>query len=260
MLNAPISEFAQEMLGIFRKHKLVRITGRAIGELTLDQAYRVQDEVIRARVLAGEQVIGWKIGCTSRAIQQQFGLLQPISGRLLIPHVYHHGETVPVSRYVDCAVEPEMVFRLGKSIDSATATEKAIRSAIESVSPGIELHNYRFWHGTPTSQELISSNGIHGGIVCGPPVAFRPEMDLDLEGVGIFVDGKLEASGIGAEIMGGPLKSMMWLANHVRDRGLTLRAGDLVIPGSAVKLVRVQAGQSIEARFTRLGTCQISLQ
>jgi hypothetical protein len=28
--------------------------------------------------LQGERTVGWKIGCTSNAIQQQFGLTQPI--------------------------------------------------------------------------------------------------------------------------------------------------------------------------------------
>jgi 2-keto-4-pentenoate hydratase len=257
---APVSEFAQEMLDVFRSHRLVRRTEAPIGELTLEDAYRVQDEVIRARVQGGEQVIGWKIGCTSRAIQQQFGLGQPISGRLLVPHAYHDGDTVALSNYVDCAVEPEMVLRLGKSIDCSDVKERTLLEAIESIAPGIELHNYRFWHGTPTSQELIASNGIHAGIVCGPAIAFHPGMDLDLEGMGIFVDGNLEASGIGAEIMGGPIKSLMWLAQHVRERGQILRSGEIIIPGSAVKLVRVRGGQTVEARFTRIGSCHVILR
>ena len=33
--------------------------------------------------------------------------------------------------------------------------------AIDFVAPGIEIHNYRFWFGDPTIQELIASNGIH---------------------------------------------------------------------------------------------------
>jgi 2-keto-4-pentenoate hydratase len=256
----PVSEFAQEMLEVFRTHRLVRRSEGLIGELTLEEAYRVQDEVIESRIQSGEQVIGWKIGCTSRAIQQQFGLGQPISGRLLAPHSYQDGDTVALSNYADCAVEPEMVLRLGKSIDGSDLTERTLLEAIESIAPGIELHNYRFWHGSPTSQELIASNGIHAAIVRGPAVAFDPKMDLDLEGVGIFVDGNLEASGIGAEIMGGPIKSLMWLAQHVQKRGQMLRAGEIIIPGSAVKLVSVRPGQSVEARFTRIGSCHVMLR
>jgi 2-keto-4-pentenoate hydratase len=78
-------------------------------------------------------------------------------------------------------------------------------------------------------------------------------MDLDMEGVGLFKNGDLAASGIGAEIMGGPLKSLRWLANHLIGRGEFLRAGQIVIPGSAVELVAVELGDRVAATFTHVG-------
>ena len=80
------------------------------------------------------------------------------------------------------------------------------------------------------------------------------ELDFGLEGVGLFRNGQLQASGIGAEIMGGPLKSLRWLANHLIRQGEHLQAGQLVIPGSAVELVLVERGDRIAARFTRVGS------
>jgi 2-keto-4-pentenoate hydratase len=77
-----------------------------------------------------------------------------------------------------------------------------------------------------------------------------------LEGVGIFRNGELAASGIGAEIMGGPLNSLRWLANHLQSQGEHLRAGQLVIPGSPVQLISVEPGDQITARFTRLGSVE----
>jgi 2-keto-4-pentenoate hydratase len=66
----------------------------------------------------------------------------------------------------------------------------------------------------------------------------------------------LEASGIGAEILGGPLKSLQWLANHLVRHGEHIRAGQLVIPGSAVELVSVEPGDRITAGFTRVGSAE----
>ena len=51
--------------------------------------------------------------------------------------------------------------------------------AIECVSPGIEVHNYKFWFGKPTLQELVASNGIHAGLVIGTEKV-RP-VGLDLQ-------------------------------------------------------------------------------
>ena len=42
-----------------------------IGSISLDDAYRIQDEAIQLRMEMGEQIVGYKIGCTSRAIPSQ---------------------------------------------------------------------------------------------------------------------------------------------------------------------------------------------
>ena len=41
--------------------------------LTMDEAYRIQLALIDRRVAAGERHIGWKVGLTAKAIQEQFG-------------------------------------------------------------------------------------------------------------------------------------------------------------------------------------------
>ena len=50
------------------------------------------------------------------------------------------------------------------------------------------------------------------------------------------------------------MNSLRWLVNHLVRHGDGLRAGQLVIPGSAVRLVPVESGDSIEARFTHFGS------
>jgi 2-keto-4-pentenoate hydratase len=124
---------------------------------------------------------------------------------------------------------------------------------------GIELHNHRFWYGAPTSQELIASNGIHAGLVVGTELPVPRDLDLDRETASLAVNGLTKASAPCLEIMGGPLRSVRWLARHTASRGLKLRAGELIIPGSAVELIRVRAGDSIEARISNVGTCRARL-
>ena len=51
--------------------------------LTLEQAYAIQREVERALVARGERVIGWKVGFTSAALQESFGVSEPVMGFLL---------------------------------------------------------------------------------------------------------------------------------------------------------------------------------
>ena len=212
--------------------------------------------MIAARVARGDQVVGYKVGCTSTAIRRQFGLTEPICGRVMAPHVFYGDTVLNWDDYICCAVEPEFVLHIGKDLCNKVEDDQQLVEAIEFVSPGIELHNYKFWFGQPTLQELVASNGIHAGLVVGTQKVRPVGLDLNLEGVELFRNGELAACGIGAEILGGPLKSLRWLANNLIDRGEHLKAGQIVIPGSAVELVTVQPGDRIAARFTHLGSVE----
>ncbi len=224
-----------------------------LASLSIEDAYEVQRWVIAARVATGEAVVGYKVGCTSRAIRRQFGLAEPICGRVMAPHVFLGSTVLNWHDYVCCAVEPEFVFMIGRDILYEVEDERELVAAIEYVSPGIEVHNYKFWFGKPTLQELVASNGIHAGLVIGTEKVRPVGLDFDMDGVGLVRNGELAASGIGAEIMGGPLKSLRWLANHLIRHGEPLRAGQIVIPGSAVELVSVEPEDRVAARFTHIG-------
>lgn len=50
-----------------------------------------------------------------------------------------------------------------------------------------------------------------------------------------------------------------WLANHLGVRGLALTPGDVVMSGSISKLMRPKAGDTIRARFARLGAVSVTI-
>src|SRR4051812_36485122 len=103
------------MLDLYRSPRPVAANGTPLPPLTLDDAYAVQARVIRARVATGERVAGRKVGCTSPAVQQQFGLGQPVTGHVMAPHVHASGVELPVIPH--CAVEPELVLTLARDVD-----------------------------------------------------------------------------------------------------------------------------------------------
>jgi 2-keto-4-pentenoate hydratase len=62
-------ELARQMLADYD----ARTPGQLFGEpldLTTVQAYALQAEIARLRQQRGERVIGYKVGCTSPAVQQ----------------------------------------------------------------------------------------------------------------------------------------------------------------------------------------------
>jgi 2-keto-4-pentenoate hydratase len=262
MTETPVDSFAKEISRIFRDRSLPRIEAVDMQALSLKEAYAVQEKYLATRIAGGERFIGYKVGCTSPAIRGQLGLSQPICGRLLDPHLYHDGAILNIEDYVDCALEAELVLHLRIDLDGGNLETAYLRSAISAVSPGIEIHNCRFWYGPPTSQELIASNGIHAGLVLGAAQPLAPEVDLARERTSLAVNQVEVDSGYGVDLMdgGGPVASLRWLLTHLRERKQGLRAGDLVIPGSATKLIPVKAGDAAEAVFTNFGVCRATFR
>lgn len=247
-----LEQFAQCFRLPLRQERNPSLIAR-IDELSLEESYQVQDFVVRARMKKGDSCVGYKIGCTSQAIRNQFNLREPICGRLLSNQIHRAGSPLRWDDYSHLAVEPEFVFRFAHDLSDRIRDERQLEDAIEAVGVGIELHHYKFLFGQATIQELIASNGIHAGLVVGPFFEVGSGIDWNECRVTLSIDGQLQAEGSGQAIMGGPLRSVAWLANRLLDQGSYLRRGDWVIPGSPVELISVQRGERVESSIEGLG-------
>ena len=108
--------------------------------------------------------------------------------------------------------------------------------------------------GKPTPTDVIADGVYANALVVGAPMTDVAHLDLALEGLVYELNGTVVATNTGAEVMGSPLNSLAWIANHLGSRGLGLRAGDLVMSGSVSQLLRPKAGDTVRAAFTRLGS------
>ena len=179
-----------------------------VSEISIAEAYTVQDLIAERRVQRGEEVVGYKVGCTSEAIRSQFGLSKSISGRLFNPHVHREEEEINWKNYVNCAIEPEMVFTIGADLFGTNLPHDQLIDSIECVRAGIELHNFHFWFTPPTSQELICSGGIHAGLIVGDKKVSPKLLSFEHELFSVRKNGKLITEASAAAIMGGPIHSL----------------------------------------------------
>ena len=224
-----------------------------ISVLSMAEAYECQRIYQAMAIAEGDCPIGYKVGCTSAAIRKQFGFDEPICGRLMKSGLVEEDELLKANDYYSLAIEPEFVIRIGRDLSDKDASVSKLLDAIECVQPGIELHHYVYQYPNPTRQELICSNGIHAGQVIGKKRVAAHEIHWELEGVAVHVNGALVASGVAADIMNGPLNSLRFLIGHLASRGQVLRAGDIVIPGSATALIPVVSGDTVSCSFTNIG-------
>ena len=92
-----------------------------VPDLDLETGYAVQRLLREGR----GDLVGWKLGVTSRAKQQQVGVAAPIYGFLATDHVLDVGEPLDTSRHINPRCEPEVVFVMGRDLAGAHVSATA---------------------------------------------------------------------------------------------------------------------------------------
>ena len=221
--------------------------------LTPAEAYAVQDRLREALVARGERVAGWKAGFTNKAAQAAYAMDEPVCAFLLASGVFASPAEVPASRFVSLVVEAEVCFVMKDDLAGPGVTPARALLAVRGAAPALELVDFRY-SGKPVGTDVIADGVYANAIVVGAPMTDVAPLDLALEGLVYELNGTVAATNTAAEVLGNPLNSLAWIANHLGSRGLALRAGDLVMSGSVSRLLPAGAGDTVQATFTRLGS------
>lgn len=227
-------------------------------ELSLDDAYAIQAEVVRRRVLNGERIIGAKLGLTARAKQIQMGVAQPVFGQLLSGGVHQVGEPVPLAELIHPRVEPEIVLLIGERLTGPNVTRDDVINATESVMCGLEIIDSRYADFSFTAADVIADNTSAAKVVTSTHTENANDLDLALIGLTLEVDGELVATAAGAATMGHPADAVAVLANWLFERGQSIDAGWLIYSGGLTAAVPLTAGSTITATFASLGSVSVT--
>ena len=222
-------------------------------KLTIPQSYEIQLALIDRRVAAGEKHIGWKVGLTSAAIQQQFGFHEPVFGCIL--ETVPSGHVFAPADLIAPGFENELCMRIGRDLPSAITLEEA-RAAIDVVYPSLEIIETR---GPFTAQIALAlaDNAQQKTCVLGKPV----KLPADLESVKatITINGQEMATGLGSAVLGNPLHSIVWLAKKLAEYGRSLKAGDIVMTGSFTRQFPIAPGDKVHVSFAGIGDVETAM-
>lgn len=215
-------------------------------ELTVEDAYRVQRAAVDRR---GEALTGYKLGFTNEEVQDQLGVDEPAYGRLTADTIFD-GTVVRIDEFVSPRVEPEIVFVLD-SIEPPVGIHDVL-AATRAVMPAIEIVDSRTRSWSPTPADAIADNALAAGVHLGRTANAIEGADPSMEAVQLRKNGELVETGVGANVLEGPVRAVRWLANR-----RPLEAGSLVLTGSLTPTVELTAGDVVEARFSTLGSVSI---
>lgn len=223
-------------------------------------AYRVSAGIAAARVGRGERPVGWKIGYTNRAIQKQYGVMQPIFGRMYDTTVTE----VPAGATAHCSlatlaeprIEPEIVVRISRAPEPGMAAADLV-GCIDRVGHGFEIVTsvFRDWKGT--AADSIAAGSLHGRYFHGPLVPLDNGRDwlaatADVAVV-IFRNGVEMDRGAGRNVLDGPIHALGHFVNELHAvRGERLKPGELVTTGTLTQAFRVYAGETWSTEISGL--------
>ncbi len=227
-------------------------------DIDVVDAYEIQLLNIRRRLEAGATVNGHKVGLSSKAMQEMMGVDEPDYGHLLADMEVFPDRPVPSGRYCYPRVEVEVGFILGEDLPGEGCTEQDVIDATEAVAPAIELIDSRIVDWDIRIGDTIADNASSAGYVLGPDRVKPTDIDLKMIEARLLRNGDKVAEGRSDAVLGDPVVAVAWLARKVASFGVTLEAGNVILPGSVHRAIDVRPGDDFEAIFDGLGSVRLS--
>ena len=110
-----IDAWARRQLADYQSNKPGTIFSDRGFQININEAYAIQDTMVKLRLQKGETIAGYKVGCTGPGITKLFGMQGPIRGTLFNQEIYQSGATLNLNQFDNLAIEAEMAFQTGAS-------------------------------------------------------------------------------------------------------------------------------------------------
>ena len=208
---------------------------------------------------------GWKVGAAAVEIQRAEGVPGPAPGQLSRKGVYISPASLPRDLFINyrCS-ECEFAFRMAEDLPPRDRpyTEDEVAARVESLLPALEIGDTVFedWYGASGYQGSSMDNGGAAAFVHGAPIRDWRRFDLASAQIDLYLNGQYVKSGYGRAAMGNPLTSLTWMANWLRERGQTLRAGEFVSTGTCTGHFFAAPGDRLDVDFGEIGKLVVTYE
>lgn len=227
-------------------------------DMTRDQGACVQDALVKALAKQAGKPIGYKVGLTSKPVQEMFKVDSPVAGVLLAEMIKPAGATVPAAYGARPVYEPDLLVRVKDAGINQARTPLEVARHLSEVIPFIELADLVVAKGEAmTLPVLIAINvGARAGVAGRAVKVQATQAFVDalqtMTVVATDEAGKELARAPGGAILGHPLNAVTWLVRELASNGKALKAGDLISLGSFAQPQPPTAGRIVTVRYDGL--------
>jgi len=259
-MDPMIEESSNALHHAERSHVPIAPLSERYPSLTPAQSYAIQSAWLDLLRQEGAQVIGHKIGLTSKAMQEQLGVNEPDYGFILDSMVVSSGSALSRNAFLLPRIEPEIAFWLAEDLRGPGVTAEQVLAATQGVSAALELVDSRIENWRIKLVDTIADNASSARLIVSQQLVPPQALDLAAEGVELWCDSERVGSGTGAAVLGHPAIAAAWLVNNLAEFGVSLRKGQVVLPGAMCAAVSVTAGKTYRAVYTHLGEVSVSFE
>ena len=164
----------------------------------------------------------------------------PLVGFLTTATALPDGAEVDVTGWSTALLEPEVALRIDRELRPG-ADETEIRAAVGAFGAAIELADLE-----PTTEveRILAGDIFHRHVLLGDLT--EPASGLDEVSVTVEIDGETHTAGADPKEANGDFAGLLGsLLPQLELIGETLQPGDIVITGSAVPPLLIEAGQAV---------------
>ncbi|HYV02026.1 MAG TPA: fumarylacetoacetate hydrolase family protein [Actinomycetota bacterium] len=222
--------------------------------LTPADAYAIQQEYAAMILRDGGSIVGYKLGLTSKPMQELMGVDEPDYGPVLSSMVFDDGRSLPTASFIQPRAEAEIALTLERSLRGPNLTAADAAEAVGGARAAIEVVDSRIRDWRIKLVDTISDLASSAAIVLGRDVVPIDGWTPRLVGMVVSKNGEMQATGAGAAALGDPVYAVAWLANTLAPFGVTLEPGHFVMTGALHAAFPVAGGDVVQAEFDRLGT------
>ncbi|MBK9395631.1 MAG: 2-oxopent-4-enoate hydratase [Brachymonas sp.] len=257
MDDLKIKQYGDELYEAFVKFSPVRPLLEREPDITIEDAYKIQEHFVARRVAAGERIIGKKIGATSKPVQDFLGVYQPDFGMLTSGMVYQEGDTIDLGTMIQPKAEAELAFVLKADLKGPGITAMDVIRATDYVLPCFEIVDSRIVDWKIKIQDTVADNASCGVFLLGKTKGDPRVLDITLAGMVLEKNGEIFSTGVGAAVQGSPANAVAWLANTLGALGIPFKAGEVILSGSQSALIPVVGGDELVCTVGGLGSCRV---
>jgi 2-oxo-3-hexenedioate decarboxylase len=178
---------------------------------------------------------------------------EPIYGYVFDYMLIEDGGNLPFHELIHPKVEAEIAFMIGEDIEGPGVTGAQVLAKTEYVLPALEIIDSRYENFNFTLPDVIADNASTSRVVFGTSLKKPEQLELDLVGATLSINGEIKDLGAGAAVLGHPANSIAMLANMLSRKGEKVRKGDVILTGALTGASMLAVGDFVSGKFDGLG-------